>query len=309
MAKPVLLKNLSKRYSNYGTPKESRLVLEEINLELNEGELLTMIGPQGCGKSTILKMIAGLEHPTGGEIYVDGRRIEGVPPNDRNVGFLVPGNNQFEHMTVADNISFGLNFRKISDRDHDRRFEQLVTLMGLEDVLDQSPNQISKVQQRRLALASLLAPQPRVLLLDDPFSGLDTADRQQLRVDTKVWQQELNVSTILATHDRVEAFDMGERIAILDEGRFQQIDTSHNIICNPANAFVARFVGSDTGLPIQGHGLGSALVSQTFLGRPIRVEVGHNDGTPARLVSYQNQNSLTVPNSWLLPDYRVDDGV
>ena len=296
MAKPVLLKNLSKRYSSNSSPKESRLVLKEINLELNEGELLTMIGPKGCGKSTILKMIAGLEHPTGGEIYVDGLRIEGVPPKDRNVGFLVPGNPLLEHMTVADNISFGFNVRKIPNRDRRRRFEQLVALMGLEEVLDRSPKQISKVQQRRVALASLLAPQPRVLLLDDPFSGLDAAARQQLRADTKVWQQELNIPTILATHDRFEALDMGGRIAILDEGRFQQIDTSHNLIFNPANAIVARLVGSENIMPsIPGNGLshtidtvagdlpiqddesGSSLVCHTFLGRPIRVEVGHNN--------------------------------
>lgn len=300
MEKPVLLKNLSKRYSSRDRPNESRLVLDDINLELNEGELLTMIGPTGCGKSTILKMIAGLEHPTGGEIYVDGHRIEGVPPEDRNVGFLVPGSPLFEHMTVADNISFGFNFRKLTNIDRRRRFEQLVTLMGLETVLDRSPKQISKVQQRRVALASLLAPQPRVLLLDDPFSGMDTAARQQLNVDTKVWQKALNVPIILATDDRFEALDMGGRIAILNEGRFQQIDTSHILTHNPANDFVARFVGSEyfirstpdsslsrdiahisADVPIHHDESASSMANQTFLGRPIRVEVGYNYRPPA----------------------------
>ena len=312
MGNPVLLKNLSKRFSSLHDPQETCLVVDQINLELNEAELLTLVGPSGCGKSTILKMIAGLEHPTGGEIYVDGHRVEGVPPMARNVGFLVPGNALFKNMTVADNISFGFQARKISIKDRRRRLEHLVTLMGLEDLLDRSPEQLTNGQQRRVALARVLAPQPRVLLLDDPFAGLDAPARQQLRADTKLWQRELNISTILATHDRFEALEMGERIAVLDDGRFQQIDTSRNLFDNPANAFVAHFIGRenmspitpnkgfsratatiDAGLPSQAGNLlalpvngrhraeddrvGCPIASNTFLGRPVRLEVRHDN--------------------------------
>ncbi len=311
MGSPVVLKNLSKRFSSPQNPQESCLVVDRINLELKEGELLTMVGPRGCGKSTILKMIAGLEHPTEGEIYVDGQMVEGVPPKARNVGFLVPGNSLFKHMTVADNISFGFDVRNIAKKDRRRRFEQLVTIMGLEDVLDRSPDQLSQGQQRRVALARALAPRPRVLLLDDLFAGLDTAARQQIRADTMLWQRELNIPTILATHDRLEALEMGERIAILDDGRFQQIDSSRNLFRNPANAFVANFIGGGNMLPgtsnnrpngaigaidadlhdqdedpfpptINGQQREeagqeeSAMERNTFLGRPVRIEVDHH---------------------------------
>jgi len=312
MGSPVVLKNLSKRFSSPHNLQESCLVVDRINLELKEGELLTLVGPRGCGKSTILKMIAGLEHPTEGEIYVDGQTVEGVPPQARNVGFLVPGM-LFKHMTVADNILFGFKVRKIQEKDNRRRLEQLVALMGLEEVQHRNLDQLSEGQQRRVALARVLAPQPRVLLLDDPFAGLDTASRQQLRVDTKLWQRELNIPTILATHDRIEALEMGERIAILDDGRFQQIDSSQNLFRNPANAFVAQFIGNDNifprspnkmlnggigiidaeppsragyfiegQLPNEHQGTeddpdGSAIANGTFLGRPIRLEVGHKD--------------------------------
>lgn len=311
MGKPVVLKNLSKRFSSPHNPQESCLVVDRINLELKEGELLTMVGPRGCGKSTILKMIAGLEHPTEGEIYVDGQMVEGIPPKARKVGFLVPENPLFDHMTVADNISFGFDIRNTPNKERRRRFEQLVTIMGLEDVLDRSPDQLSQAQQRRVALARTLAPEPRVLLLDDPFAGLDTAARQQLRADTMLWQRELKIPTILATHDRFEALEMGGRIAVLSEGRFQQIDSSRNLFRNPANAFVANFIGDgtmlpgassnrlngaigtiDAGLPGQAGDLfappidgqqleqddqvESAMSSNTFLGRPIRFEVGRH---------------------------------
>ena len=321
MGYPVVLKNLSKRFSSPHNPEESCLVVDRINLELKEGELLTLVGPRGCGKSTILKMIAGLEHPTEGEIYVDSHMVDGVPPQTRNVGFLVPGTALFEHMTVADNISVGFKVRKILNKDSRRHFEQLVTLMGLEDVLDRTLDQLSRVQQRRVALARVLAPQPRVLLLDDPFADLDTSARQQLREDTKLWQRVLNIPTILATQDRFEALEMGERIAILDEGRFQQIDSCWNLFSNPANAFVAHFIGSeniysgnpddrlngtigtiDAVLPGQAGNLlalsidgnrpsgqpeaeddhsGSAFARNTFLGRPIRLEVGHKNKIPS----------------------------
>lgn len=309
MGHPVLLKNVSKLFSNPHNPRETCLAVDRINLELKEGELLTLAGPRGCGKSTVLKMIAGLEHPTEGEIYVDGLRVEGTPPSDRNVGFVVAENVLLKHLTVADNILSGLRIRKTTKRNSRRRFEQLVTLMGLEKVLDRSPDQLSGGQHRRVVLASVLASQPRVLLLDDPFAGLDPAARQQMRADTMLWQRELNIPTILATQDRIEAVELGGRIAILNDGRFQQIDTYRNLLENPANDFVSAFIGGEdtfangpangpmkalnpaggAGLtvwtgdisvsPIDGtqrdedHQVEDAEASNTFLGRPIRLEV------------------------------------
>lgn len=305
MGSPVLLKNVSKLFSSPHNPRESCLVVDRINLKLKEGELLTLAGPRGCGKSTILKMIAGLEHPTEGEIYVDGLRVEEDLPSAPNVGFVVPGNVLFNHLTVADNILCGSNVRTIPTKDSRRRFDQLVTLMGLEDVLNQITDQLSIGQQRQVVLARVLASQPRVILLDDPFADLDPAARKQLRADTVLWQRELNIPTILATHDRFEALEMGQRIAILGDGRLQQIDTSRNLVNNPANAFVANFIGSESIFPStpddvlsqagdflvvppdkqqqdRDQQLESAGASNTFLGRPIRLEMRHNNGITAK---------------------------
>ena len=311
MANAVVLKNISKRFSNPDNPQESCLVIDRINLELKEGELLTLVGPRGCGKSTILKMIAGLEHPTEGEIYVDGQIVEGMHPKARNVGLLMPENPLFNHMTVADNILFGIHHMNIPNIDSSRQFERVVTILELEDVLDQRPDQLLQEQQRRLALAMVLAPQPRVLLLDDPFAGLDAEARQQFRSETKVWQRELSISTILATHDRLEALEMGERIAILDRGRFQQIGSLRNLINRPANDFVAEFIGKESMLlgsnyhelngnianlesdladdaddlidsltdrqkPEEFNQVELAITIKTFLGRPVRFEVSED---------------------------------
>ena len=316
MGHPVLLKNVSKLFSSPHDPREFCLAVDRINLELKEGELLILAGPRGCGKSTVLKMIAGVEHPTGGEIYVDGLRVEGIPPTDPYVGFVVPENELFKHLTVADNILCGLRIRKTTKKNSRRRFEQLVTLMGLEKVLDRSPDQLSGGQHRRVVLASVLASQPRVILLDDPFAGLDAAARQQMRADTMLWQRELNIPTILATQDRFEELEMGGRIAILNDGRFQQIDTYRNLLRNPANDFVSDFIGGanilanapasasmqalspasvamDIDLPVwtsagsvseidgtqryEDDQMGGVVAGSTFLGRPIRFEIrSHN---------------------------------
>jgi len=316
MGNPVLLKNVSKLFSRPNDPQESRLVVDRINLELKEGELLTLAGPRRSGKSTVLKMIAGLEPPTAGEIYLDGLRVKDDAPAARNVRFVVPGNTLFKHMTVADNIYCGIRVRNGLDTNI-RRLEQVISIMGLQEVLDRSPDQLSRGQHRRVVLASALASQPLVLLLDDPFAGLDESTRRELRADTMRWQQELNVPIILATHDRFEAFEMGERIAILGDGRIQQIDTYRNLLNSPANDFVSNFIsggnvlagtsmkalsaaggeiegflpdriGHNVMLPIGGtqrledEQEEGAIASHTFLGRPIRLEVRQHHGYLSR---------------------------
>ena len=243
MGNAVSLRNLSKRFSSPINPEETCIAVDGVTLEVGDGEFMTMVGPSGCGKSTILRMIAGLEQPTQGEIYVDSRRVDGMPPRLRNIGFMFQGYALFKHLTVADNIGFGLKIKRISKQERRERVGELVGLMGLEGTERQKPEQLSRGQQQRVALARALAPRPRLLLLDEPFDALDATVRQRLRVDTKNWQRELMIPTILVTHDHREALEMGDRVAIMNEGRFEQVDTSQNIYNNPATRFVAQFIG------------------------------------------------------------------
>jgi ABC-type Fe3+/spermidine/putrescine transport system ATPase subunit len=243
MENTILLKNLSKQFLSPLNREESCLAVDGITLEVGEQEFLTMVGPSGCGKSTVLRMIAGLEQPTSGEIYVEGQRIDTLPPQARNVGFMFQGYALFKHMTVAENIGFGLKVKGMPKKERQRRIDELVSLMGLEGLEGRKPTQLSGGQQQRVALARALAPRPRILLLDEPFGALDAKVRQRLRADTKRWQQELKIPTILVTHDQREALELGDRVVIMNAGRFEQIDTSWNIYNYPANPFVARFIG------------------------------------------------------------------
>ena len=279
---------------------------------------MTMVGPSGCGKSTILRMIVGLEQPTQGEIYVDSRRVDGMPPRFRNIGFMFQGYALFKHLSVADNIGFGLKIKGMGKKERRGRVGELVGLMGLEGTERQKPEQLSRGQQQRVALARALAPRPRVLLLDEPFGALDATVRQRLRVDTKKWQRELKIPTILVTHDHQEALEMGDRVAIMNEGRFEQVDTSQNIYNNPATRFVAQFIGkinlfSSWLEPTYGHSTQDAqlgifvrpegfsklgwndqapeeqalvpgtIISHAFLGRTVRPEVQLGNGKQVNL--------------------------
>ena len=284
MDSAVLIRNLSKRFSSPINPEESCIAVDAVTLDVGVGELMTMVGPSGCGKSTILRMIAGLEQPTQGEIYVDSRRVDGMAPRFRNIGFMFQGYALFKHLTVADNIGFGLKIKRMGKKERRERVGELVGLMGLEGTERQKPEQLFRGQQQRVALARALAPRPRVLLLDEPFGALDATVRQRLRVDTKKWQRELKIPTILVTHDHREALEMGDRVAIMNEGRFEQVDTSKNIYNNPATRFVAQFIGKVNLFPSWLEPAYGHATQDTQLGILVRSEdfskLGWNDHTP-----------------------------
>ena len=229
MQSAISLRNITKWFYSSRHPGEGSIAVDDVTLEVGEHEFLAMVGPSGCGKSTLLRLIAGLEEPTAGEIYVSGQRVDGIPPSSRNIGFMFQGYALFKHMTVADNIAFGLKIKKVPKRERQKRIEELVSLMGLEGLEDRKPDQLSGGQQQRVALARALAPRPRILLLDEPFGAVDAKVRQKLRADTKRWQRELKIPTILVTHDQREALELGDRVAVMNEGRFEQIDTPHNV--------------------------------------------------------------------------------
>ncbi len=243
MTTAITLRNLSKRFPDPRRPEGWFTAVDSVDLDVEPEEFLTMVGPSGCGKSTILRVISGLESPTSGDIFIAGERVNQLPPKDRNIGFMFQGYALFKHMTVTENIEFGLKLRKVPPSKRRTRVADLISLVGLEGLEARQPRQLSGGQQQRVALARALASEPRLLLLDEPFGAVDAKVRQKLRVDTKKLQRELKVPTILVTHDQREALELGDRVVVMNHGRFEQIATPADVYDNPQTEFVARFIG------------------------------------------------------------------
>lgn len=243
MTSAITLRNLSKRFPDPRQPDGWFTAVDDVDLDLGPEEFLTMVGPSGCGKSTILRVISGLESPTSGDIYIAGERVNHLSPKDRNIGFMFQGYALFKHMTVVENIGFGLKLRKVPSTKRQRRVDDLISLVGLEGLEARRPRQLSGGQQQRVALARALASEPRLLLLDEPFGAVDAKVRQKLRVDMKKLQRELKVPTLLVTHDQREALELGDRVVVMNHGRFEQISTPADVYDNPQTEFVARFIG------------------------------------------------------------------
>ena len=243
MTTAITLRNLSKRFPDPRRPDGWFTAVDNVDLDLGPEEFLTMVGPSGCGKSTILRVISGLESPTSGDIFIAGERVNQLSPKDRNIGFMFQGYALFKHMTVVENIGFGLKLRKVPSSKRQRRVDDLISLVGLEGLEARQPRQLSGGQQQRVALARALASEPRLLLLDEPFGAVDAKVRQKLRVDMKKLQRELKVPTLLVTHDQREALELGDRVVVMNHGRFEQIATPTDVYDNPQTEFVARFIG------------------------------------------------------------------
>ena len=242
MPSAIEVKGLTKVFET-GSDTSGTVAVDAVDLEVDENEFVVMLGPSGCGKSTILRLIAGLEDATAGEVYIAGERIDNLPTRARNIGFMFQGYALFQHMSVADNIGYGLRIDKVPKEEARRRVDELMSLMGIDGLADRRPRQISGGQQQRVALARALAPRPRVLLLDEPFGAVDAKVRQKLRRDTKDLQRELKIPTILVTHDQREALELGDRVAVMNEGRFEQLDYPEAVYERPATEFVGNFVG------------------------------------------------------------------
>jgi sulfate/thiosulfate transport system ATP-binding protein len=210
---------------------------------VNDGELLALLGPSGGGKPTVLRLIAGLESPTDGDILVDGIRVNDMPVQRRNIGFVFQNYALFKTMTVRDNIAFGLKIKKWRKPEIAARVEELLQLFGLGGLGKRFPHQLSGGQRQRVAIARALAPKPSVLLLDEPFGAVDAKIRQELRDWLVHLHHELNVTTVFVTHDQEEAMEVSNRIVLFSRGRLEQIGTPREVYEEPANEFVARFIG------------------------------------------------------------------
>ncbi|APX98197.1 ABC transporter ATP-binding protein [Natronorubrum daqingense] len=233
------LENAAKRYGE-------TTAVDDVSLAVREGEFFTLVGPSGCGKTTTLRLIAGFETLSDGTIRFGGTDVTGVPPEDRDVGVVFQNYALFPHMTVAENIAYGLNFADppggVSD---DQRVTELLELIDLGGMGDREPDQLSGGQQQRVAIARALAPGPDVLLLDEPMSALDARLRERLRLQVKEIQSELGITTVYVTHDQEEALAISDRVAVMNAGAPEQIATPREIYRRPATRFVAEFIGDN----------------------------------------------------------------
>jgi spermidine/putrescine ABC transporter ATP-binding subunit len=232
----VALRNVSRRYG-------SSIAVHPTDLEVNEGELLTLLGPSGCGKTTTLRMVAGFIAPTTGRILIGADDITDLPPNKRQIGMVFQEYALFPHLTIADNIGFGLRERGVPRRTVTKRVTELLDLIQLPEIADRYPGQISGGQQQRVALARAIAHPPRVLLMDEPLGALDLKMRETMQIELRRIQKALGITTIYVTHDQIEAMTLSDSIAVMSNGRVIQRGSAQEIYDHPATRFVADFVG------------------------------------------------------------------
>ena len=232
----ISVKGVSKRFGDFAA-------LEDITLDVREGSLTALLGPSGSGKSTLLRVIAGLESPDTGRVIISGEDQTTRPVRDRDVGFVFQHYAAFKHMTVRDNVAFGLSIRRRPKEEIAARVDELLELVHLAPFGHRYPNQLSGGQRQRMALARALAVQPKVLLLDEPFGALDARVRKELRAWLQQLHEEVHVTTVFVTHDQEEAMEVAEQIVLMDEGRVQQVGGPRDLYEQPANEFVMSFIG------------------------------------------------------------------
>jgi putative spermidine/putrescine transport system ATP-binding protein len=231
--------NLTKRYGTLTT-------VRDVTLEVADGEFLVLLGPSGCGKTTTLRMVAGFVDPSGGTIRLGGRDVTHMPPWHRNTGMVFQSYALFPHMTVAENVAFGLEMRKVPRPEREARALEALRMVRLEGFADRLPRQLSGGQQQRVALARALAIRPDVLLLDEPLSNLDAKLREEVRVEIRQLQRQLGLTTIMVTHDQEEALTVADRLVVMAEGEIRQVGSQQDLYERPADRFVAGFVGRST---------------------------------------------------------------
>lgn len=233
----VKLENVVKIY-------DTKRVIDNVDLTIKDKEFVVLVGSSGCGKSTILRMVAGLESISGGNIYIGDKKVNNVHPKDRDIAFVFQSYALYPHMTVYENIAFGLKMRHVPKDEIEEKVMDAAEILNLTEYLDRKPKQLSGGQRQRVALGRAIVRQPKVFLMDEPLSNLDAKLRVQMRAEIKKLHEKLQTTFIYVTHDQTEALTMGDRVVILDKGKIQQADTPLEIYNNPQNKFVAGFIGS-----------------------------------------------------------------
>ncbi len=237
MAK-VVIENIVKEYD------KGQVAVNNVNLTINDKEFVVLVGPSGCGKSTTLRMVAGLESITSGNLYIDDLKVNNVAPKDRGIAMVFQNYALYPHMTVYQNMAFGLKIKKVPKAEIHKKIIETAKTLELEDLLDKKPGHMSGGQRQRVAIGRAIVRKPKVFLFDEPLSNLDAKLRGQMRVEIAKLHQKLEATIIYVTHDQVEAMTLGNRIAVLNKGCLEQFDTPMNLYNNPVNMFVAGFIGS-----------------------------------------------------------------
>ncbi len=300
----ILVENVSKRFGSFQA-------VDRVSLEIKNGSLVALLGPSGSGKSTLLRLIAGLETPDAGEIWIMGKNATSQKVQERNIGFVFQHYALFKHMTVRENIAFGLEIRKVPKPQVRERVEELLSLIQLQGFGDRYPSQLSGGQRQRVALARSLAVQPEVLLLDEPFGALDAKVRKDLRAWLRRLHDEVHVTTVFVTHDQEEAMEVADEIVVTNKGRIEQVGTPSEIYDRPATPFVMSFIGPVNVIPstsplFQENGIDSPH-PEIFL-RPHDLAIGtatDGSGTPAQVsriinLGWQVQAELLLPDQQTL---------
>jgi multiple sugar transport system ATP-binding protein len=297
----IVLDDVSKVYAG------GAAAVSKLDLKIADGEFIVLVGPSGCGKTTALRMVAGLESITEGTISIDEKVVNTVPPKERDIAMVFQNYALYPHMTVYDNMAFGLKLRKLSKQEIDRRVREAAGILGLEDFLERKPKALSGGQRQRVAMGRAIVREPKAFLMDEPLSNLDAKLRVQMRSEIARIQHDLNVTTLYVTHDQVEAMTMGDRVAVIRKGVLQQVDSPQYLYDHPENLFVAGFIGSPamnmvegdltradgslalefggTTLQIPNEVLSSRPALKGFQGKPIVVGIRPEDMEDATLVS------------------------
>src|SRR5690349_19858975 len=261
----IEFRNVSKHFGGAG-------VVEDLSLEIRDGEFVVLLGPSGCGKTTTLRMLAGLETVTSGDIFIDNERVNDIPTQHRDLAMVFQSYALYPHMTIAENIGYPLRVRKLDKAQRAERVNRVAAMLEIESLLDRKPRQLSGGERQRVALARAIVREPRAYLMDEPLSNLDARLRVQMRGELKRLQHQLGTTTIYVTHDQAEAMTLATRVAVMKRGQLQQFDTPLNIYNRPANRFVAEFVGSPSMNFVDGR-----IESGVFKNSSIHISVNRED--------------------------------
>ena len=286
----IQFKNVTKTFGD-------TVVVDDLNLEIEDGEFVVLLGPSGCGKTTTLRMLAGLESVTTGDIYIEGERINDVQTQHRDLAMVFQSYALYPHMTIAENIAYPLRVRKLNAQERTRRVAEVARMLEIEPLLDRKPRQLSGGERQRVALARAIVREPRAYLMDEPLSNLDARLRVQMRGELKRLQHQLGTTTIYVTHDQAEAMTLATRVAVMKRGRLQQFDTPLNIYNRPANRFVAEFVGSPSMNFIEGKIEGGVFVSDS-----VQIRVQRTNANQVTIgIRPEHISVLTQPQNGAIP--------
>ncbi|HEV8370610.1 MAG TPA: ABC transporter ATP-binding protein [Pyrinomonadaceae bacterium] len=262
------------------------LVVDDLSLNISDGEFVVLLGPSGCGKTTTLRMLAGLESATSGDILINDERINDVPTQHRDLAMVFQSYALYPHMTIAENIGYPLRVRKLDKYTRENRIKSVAAMLEIESLLDRKPRQLSGGERQRVALARAIVREPRAYLMDEPLSNLDARLRVQMRGELKRLQHQLGTTTIYVTHDQAEAMTLAHRVAVMQKGKLQQFDTPMNIYERPANRFVAAFVGSPSMNFVEGQ-----VSDGRFVSKEVSIQL---TDTQRQQLSTQSVNDVTL---------------